>query len=549
MTTAIQWWEWGTVSRRLQLWTKALLQGRVYRVILDPAATDTAYEDPVNRRIVVNPTAFGANVVQQYRATRGLLGHEAGHALYTALWPEKGREDQLLRGLVNDLEDARIEAGISSLYPGVTADIRFLGDLAWEGHKTKPGKSADDAARVLGACLLWRWAHDRDGHETMASVVGLEGDAEQLWLDEVRPLVEQAWVAPDTQKVVDLARRILEILDLPEGWELPEWLLLMLPPDDLPEERDGEALPLPIASPAAAMPTGQKGETRDDTPVLPPGASERPLSSGERDTAENGGAVRIPPAPYLSLEAQARPMAAALVAELQPPRPDRRPMPHQWRGRYSYRQEVRDEERPFLLQQARAKSAEGLAMQVLVDRSGSMQDRMPDVQMAVMALNLACRDLCVSLAVTVFGGASAGGSWRDPLNVVTIQEFGDEGETPKARIAALEGHTGAEHLILALRERGPKLSARPEGLRLLVVIHDGYPVYGGYPDGTDWDLSLAWLKGAGRLCITPVGVLLLDDPDEDHSFVQRMQALFEWLIVCPSTQLPAKIGNLLRCLV
>jgi hypothetical protein len=551
MTTSIQWWQWGTVQHRLQLWTKALLQGRVYRVILDPAATDTAYEDSVNRRIVANPQAFGANVVQQYRATRGLLAHEAGHALYTDAWPEGGSETALLRGVVNDLEDARVEGGMCNLYPGVTADVRFLGDLAWDDNKTKTaGKAVDDAARMLGACLLWRWACDREGHEAMASVLGLAGDAEQLWLDEVRPLVEEAWTAPDTHKVIGLARRILEILDLPEGWELPDWLVLLLPQDGVPEEREGEAMPLPAGAAGASASSGAgEDENGGGGPALPAGALERPWSKSERETANEGGAVRIPPAPYLSLEAQARPLAAALVAELQPPRPDRRPMPHPWRGRYSFREEMRDEERPFLLGQARASSAEGLAMQVLADRSGSMRHRMPDVQVAAMALNLACRDLRIPLAITVFGGYAENDSWRDPLNVVTIQEFGEEDETPKARIAALMGHTQCEHLILALRERGPELAARPEGLRLLVVVHDGYPVYEGYPDGNDWDLSLDWLRDAPRLGITPVGVLLVDDPVRDESYAQRMRALFEWLIVCRSQELPGKIGNLLRCLV
>jgi hypothetical protein len=80
---ALKWWQWSTVRRRLEVWTKALLRGRRYRVALDPKATDSGFCDPDRGRIVVNPEAFGEDDAQQWQATRGLLAHEAGHALFT----------------------------------------------------------------------------------------------------------------------------------------------------------------------------------------------------------------------------------------------------------------------------------------------------------------------------------------------------------------------------------------------------------------------------------------------------------------------------------
>ena len=82
----MRWWQWGTVQRRLKVWTKALLRGLRYRVALD-SEVETGECDHRRRRIVVNPEAFeGEDDAGQWRATRGLLAHEAGHALFTDTW-------------------------------------------------------------------------------------------------------------------------------------------------------------------------------------------------------------------------------------------------------------------------------------------------------------------------------------------------------------------------------------------------------------------------------------------------------------------------------
>jgi nitric oxide reductase activation protein len=99
---------------------------------------------------------------------------------------------------------------------------------------------------------------------------------------------------------------------------------------------------------------------------------------------------------------------------------------------------------------------------------------------------------------------------------------------------------------MTLRQRGPLLAARPERLRLLVVVHDGAPVYRGYPDGTDWDLSLAWLRDAPRRGVVPIGIFLAGDERRDSGRVVKMQQMFERLIVCRPADLAAKLGNLLR---
>jgi hypothetical protein len=558
--TALAWWQWGAVQRRLALWTKALLRGRVYSVVLDPSATLTGFCDLRGRRIVANPESFGDGPAEQWTATKGLLAHEAGHALFTDAWPD-GEEQQLLRQVVNSLEDERVERGVGRLYPGVAGEIRFRGDLRWADCRERLAGEppADTAGRILAACLAWRWARTRGGHAALAGALGLEGDDERLWLEQVRPLVEASWEAESTHRVIAAARQILELLDLPEGWALPERLVAMVH-GDLPDGRDGEPLPLP--APVEPAPLGSEGDEGDggdeeegeaegegipssaepESPPLPAGGDEPPLTEEERKYPRL--ATRVPPAPYLDLEAAAQPLRARWVAEL---RPDRREMPHTWRGRYSFRQEARDPERPFLLGQARAPSAEGLAIQVLVDRSSSMRERIPDVRLALMALHLACEDLGVPLAITVFGGEELGGHER-PGITFTVEEFGEHGELPEARIAGLMAPNNREFLYSALTERGPVLEARPEEVRLLLVVHDGYPVYQDYPAGTDYDLSRAWLVEAERRGLLPIGVLLVEELDDPY--VEQACGFFPGrLIVCRAEELPGRFGNLLRCFV
>jgi hypothetical protein len=122
------WWFWRPVQERLATFTQALVSplGARYTVIL--RAAGTGYHDPQARVIHANPVLFPDQpVAAQFRATQGLLAHEAAHALYTDAWPEA--RDDLLCERVNLLEDARIENAIGQVYPGLVAALRLLGDL------------------------------------------------------------------------------------------------------------------------------------------------------------------------------------------------------------------------------------------------------------------------------------------------------------------------------------------------------------------------------------------------------------------------------------
>jgi nitric oxide reductase activation protein len=88
-----------------------------------------------------------------------------------------------------------------------------------------------------------------------------------------------------------------------------------------------------------------------------------------------------------------------------------------------------------------------------------------------------------------------------------------------------------------------QLLARPERLKVLVVIHDGQPVYHG-SRGDDWELSRHHLRQLETHGLTPIGVYLGHSADDER----KLSQLFRWLVVCNGEQLPDKLGDLLRCL-
>ena len=79
----------------------------------------------------------------------------------------------------------------------------------------------DDPRWVVLAALQWRWAV-RLGEPLKGRLSAVN---EQRWM-RVQPLVEQAWAAPDTARVYDLAEQIAAILGLRQP--LAEAMLLLL---------------------------------------------------------------------------------------------------------------------------------------------------------------------------------------------------------------------------------------------------------------------------------------------------------------------------------
>jgi hypothetical protein len=508
------WWFWRHVQDRLTTFALALvspLKGKRYRVIIEKQGT--GYCDPQRCVIQANPAMFPeARVEVQFRATQGVLAHEVAHALFTEAWPEA--RENLLCQMTNILEDERIERCLGTFYPGITPVIELLGDLCLAETK---GGEADPRWQAAACCLAWRWAYTRTSEGEMLAQLDVGADGQALWA-AVRPLVETAWTAPTTTAVIDLAHLILEQIGLPAATR-PLGGLSFVSLRGIPRERAGEPLSL-------------DGAYRE----IQPGLGETPLD----DMPAGRDDEFLRPAPYTTLEDAARPLARQLAEALRIPEPDVHPRPHEWRGRFHFRQDLRTPETPCLYAQGLERTPRSLALYMLVDRSGSMSDLEPHVQLALMTLYLAATDLAIPTGITAFG-ANLDDDEPALTFPITEQMMPRAQENTKALIAGYRGTTGAEFLDWGLRVAERELLARPERRKVLVVIHDGQPVYSGRR-GSDWELSLRHLRRLESGGITPIGIDLGEGEDDQV----KLRQLFRWLVVCAGEQLPEKLGDLLR---
>jgi len=522
------WWWWQRSRQRLIQWTKALLQGRRYTIKVEPyqhrGRPGTGYHNPKMCVIAVNPQFFADEPVEtQFRATQGILAHEVGHAFFTDAWPKED-DQQTLRWLVNALEDERMEQAICIYYPGIAALIRLIGDLIYQG--TEPMSDSTPAETALACCLSWRWAKSRGGEAEMFERLGIEADEAiccRMWR-EIKPLVEDSWTAADTNRVIEIAREILAILELPEGYSLPDLPIFQIvigAGDDIPEERVGKALPFPASAFDGASP-GQGTDFDDDSVPAP------------------SGDVITQPAPYTALEDSATPLARKLVDALKIPQPHVRPMPHEWHGRYSFRQEVRSPSMPHLRRTGIGREKDDVVYYVLVDRSGSMSVINEPIRLALMTLYLAATELGIPLGMAYFGEHNDGITDDLVLEVSPVRTRAAE-ET-KSLIAGFEGVTSDEYLYWGLALAEKSLHQRPERRKVLLVIHDGEPVYNGGL-GNDYQMSLVRLRCLERQGITPIGLYLGESCNMD-----QLEALFPRLVITSGEQLPEKLGNMLRSL-
>jgi hypothetical protein len=316
------WWIWKVTTQRLSKWALALLHGRRYTIRL--ASEGTGYHDPVAHIIQVNPQLFPEESVEvQFRLTQGLLAHECGHAWFTGNWPDQA--DNVLQELTNMLEDQRVEKGICSLYPGIAPAVHLLGDHVYADLHPAPHEAK---LQAYSCCLAWRWAHRRTDELEMFERLSVSTGGQELWM-KIRPLVEQAWSAADTGAVIALARDILAILDLPEC--APRLGLAPINPQGIPHSG---ADPIGLPSDPADIALGLGGGVGEiELPRLP-----------AKDHA-------LDPVSYLDLEERVRPQAACLAEALKEPRPEQRLAPHEYRGRYSFRQELRTPDTPHLAAQ------------------------------------------------------------------------------------------------------------------------------------------------------------------------------------------------------
>ena len=504
----LKWWQWGNIQERLRLYGKALQGPEPYRIEFADDPGLTGVTDFGRRLVRVNPEMFpDLRPRAGYDITKAVLCHEAGHRRFT----EPTKLSPVVHMVSNILEDQRIESLMMEEFAGTRPLIRMLTEAMYE--RSPELQPTDGRGHVVAAALQHRWAY-RLGQPLKGEL----SPANQERWQQVRPLVEKAWIAASSLEVDRIAGRIVKLLDLREH-EVPAWVIDLLDKCDGERRKgDGSESRAP-AEPAAFGPgDGSDASTEPfDGEVVP-----------NRSRA-GSGSYRIEPKPYADIEERASPLARQLIEELSLETINADPEPAERGGRFSVRQYVRDRSSPFLTLEEDVDAPPSLAMRIVIDHSTSMnhwrdgRTRIESVAEAAMMLHLVCEALGVDHQVAV-----------TPQQTV-LAEHGS-GERGKALIAGMApAKTGYEDVAIAIRQHSEGLDRFGAQIKLLFVLHDGHP-----NDAAEAKKLCLELRGK----VEVIGILL----DPDDSTRKAMRGIFgeDRLVACAASKLPIKLAAMLR---
>lgn len=567
---AMRWYDWHTVTERLQARLYALTKGRHYLLRLD-TGFPTGYCDFINKRVVVNPVAFDnviSNEVKKnkdrdeanYLMSRAITGHEAAHVLYTDPEVMKAITDEDTKNIWNLLEDARIE-NICSQESHVAKSLFTL--LSSTIMKTVPPFNDPDFNNPHSAVqVLMTW---RLGFATPE----LNKEAREKWI-QVRNLAEDALYAPTSWEVLTAAKRIVELLNLKQERQKQNDLrdkLQQVMDNSTSQMSNGSGSGTPMKNPldnpngdqqdqkssgqnsnsgnnqgndqggdpGSDNSDGKDGKDstggKDDkgTSNDPNGADDKNSkgtpndpgdttggSSGDRDGnpdtinikeliedvgnkvresldsalpqgdlnkmlkgASNSPAGAYRPdiigAPYMQLYTEALPIAQELERELRVDNPKAYRSASQTPGRFKTRYYIRNDQTPFAKEKVQGKDIPKMALTLVLDRSVSMSGMMHDLRVMTMAIYLACEKLKIPLDIWVLEGE------------VHLKGFDEWGAHVMAKIAGIQA-VGGTTMMPTLSSATAAMRKRPEGLKQIVMIHDGQPEDRAFV--VDWKNSL-----------------------------------------------------------
>lgn len=498
----MDWWHWKRAEHALDTWVRALIGARPYTIRF--ATGKGSFVNFSTREIVIEPnmpdSLGGERLLPrpwrrqrvrelpglQWRCARTLARHEAAHVLFTQV--SKNDRGGAHHWLINALEDGRIERYLGAMAPWAWADFLELGMLVWQQYTLPDGR----AERLLSACLLHRWDVLRP--KKTASRIAFPQAADcALWEERIRPLVERAWLVSDTEDVAAIASEILKLIGLAETASAPRGLSNPID-SGTAGERAADDQPLSVAGTSADSRT-----TADDPPIGEDSVEGADPPGVDVDLTRGNLLLH----PYREIEHEVAGEVRRLITALAPPTPNTAPRAHMVKGRFSAREHVRSKgEKPMLLGRERAPDPGGLALVLLIDRTGSMGNyqiaggvpgegfyspggRMYHARRAAMLLDRASASahipLCIGFAgneVSPRHGPYAGRTLHLPQSVVWIRDWATPAgaEGPLAAIAGMYGDAGnAERISESLRLAREQLRERREPTRVIVYIHDGQP--------------------------------------------------------------------------
>lgn len=285
----MKWYDWHTVTERLQGRSYALTRGRPYLVILDPA-TQTGTCDFTNKQILINPYLF-SDVLEKmglsgqkldeanFLVSRAITGHEALHVLYSDpnVVIEAAQESPALKMILNLLEDARIERiGSESSHVSKTL-FRFVNGIARNQLPEFRDTRLKSPSSTINLLLRWRLG---------ASIPRLQEPADRVW-GQVLSLANTAVHCEDSAEVLAVAREIVKVAGLDKSAGDPEVdPLIERMESSMTGERDSSPMPNPL--PSADQPTPADNSEANSTDGEP-GEERQPEGTGNDSSSGLSG--------------------------------------------------------------------------------------------------------------------------------------------------------------------------------------------------------------------------------------------------------------------
>jgi hypothetical protein len=516
----MNWWNWKRAETILDTWVRTLIGTRPYSVRFEPGAG--SYVNMRTKEIVVDPImadGWGGSALLplrwrgstvrtlgqlQFRVSRVMARHESGHVLFTDDYAVSG---PLHAWLTNALEDGRMERLTGRHYRPARTDFEALGALLWQRKPLDPPHRTTREDRLLNSCLFWRWDCLRPAHVPSRWQWGSD-EERRFWEAHIRPLVEEAWQAPTAVRVAEIAHEIVQRIGLPEHADTEGHTLM---PADIAVVVSGSAG------------AGAVGRDDGDQPLSAAPYDSSGAGAGERgDAEESAGAIvdeREPPEadsdpsggtmwmqPYGPLQREVGGQLRRLLKALHVPSPDVDMRPSDSRGSFNARAHVRSRgETPMLHKRVDDDDPSGLAIVLLIDRTGSMggspypidwasgdtpspgfqAGRMPHARRAAILLDMACSAAEIPLCIGYAGNqgstvhhpdGEARRFTRDEA-VIWIRDWTTppSAEGPRALLAGMYGDSGDECYSASLRAAQARLKDRPERRKVIIYLLDGRP--------------------------------------------------------------------------
>jgi hypothetical protein len=418
----------------------------------------TGYTNFTLRRCWLNTEAVDAGPTEQFIVSVFIAAHERAHARWTdyeesdfhrrspagdvIAGPRGPAVDAVLHQAWNILEDERIERLLGRDFPHLHPYLHKGSDLLLS---IIPRATGDDDPTEVLKWLLRRRVLDRAGR---SEPVPLSANNRAL-LARVDPIAEQAFSATNSRDVVQRAREILEILDLPQGGSGRLFEIL--------SGQEGHRVGADQAREDGA--TAEEGGLYSITGRTDIDGEVRGLISGCGYSPEVRRGGRVQPAPYEDLLASVRPSVAEVSRLFQIPPSRRQTMLEESGTRLSIRAARRTPKTPFRVESRDLRRGR-VALTLVIDDSGSMGGRR---EAQAKATALLCREALHPGHRVRAVLAPTGRVVADP----TLNEMS------RAYIAGYDSESGTEyHRVMATELKG-LIKLGNSYVRYLVIVGDG----------------------------------------------------------------------------